>query len=89
MFLFYFDLTSNVLLTFTDTSLLFQRKSMSASKELDSFGDREIRDIASQIMVGSLFVLDHILTVCYRGLPCLTRGPVCVVDARCERVPAV
>ncbi|XP_027133555.1 spectrin alpha chain, non-erythrocytic 1 isoform X6 [Larimichthys crocea] len=27
------------------------RKSMSASKELDSFGDREIRDIASQIMM--------------------------------------
>ncbi|XP_054874513.1 uncharacterized protein LOC111574721 isoform X1 [Amphiprion ocellaris] len=27
------------------------RKSMSTSKELDSFGDREIRDIASQIMM--------------------------------------
>ncbi|XP_040905878.1 uncharacterized protein LOC121189622 isoform X2 [Toxotes jaculatrix] len=27
------------------------RKSISASKELDSFGDREIRDIASQIMM--------------------------------------
>ncbi|XP_029306060.1 uncharacterized protein mymx [Cottoperca gobio] len=27
------------------------RKSMSASKELDSFGDREIRDIAGQIMM--------------------------------------
>ncbi|KAG7999958.1 Spectrin beta chain [Nibea albiflora] len=27
------------------------KKSMSASKELDSFGDREIRDIASQIMM--------------------------------------
>lgn len=36
---------------------LFQRKSMSASKELDSFGDREIRDIASQIMVGNIFSL--------------------------------
>lgn len=28
---------------------------MSASKELDSFGDREIRDIASQIMVRTEF----------------------------------
>ncbi|KAG7230068.1 hypothetical protein INR49_009788 [Caranx melampygus] len=30
------------------------KKSRSASKELDSFGDREIRDIASQIMLSNL-----------------------------------
>ncbi|XP_031727403.1 uncharacterized protein mymx isoform X1 [Anarrhichthys ocellatus] len=41
----------HVSLTFTDTYHLFQWKSISASKELDSFGDREIRDIASQIMM--------------------------------------
>lgn len=35
-------------------SLFSQRESISASKELDNFGDREIRDIASQIMVGNV-----------------------------------
>lgn len=47
----------HILPTCTDAYLLFQRKSMSVSKELDSFGDREIRDIASQIMVGNIFSL--------------------------------
>lgn len=55
---------------------------MSACKELDSFGDREIRDIASQIMVGNMFslkaaLLDKILKVCCRSLLYLTYRPVC------------
>lgn len=59
---------------------------MSASKELDRFGDREIRDIASQIMVGSTFSFffqleaaprDQILKVCCRSLLYLTYRPVC------------
>lgn len=38
-------------ISFPSLCVFFQRKSISASKELESFGDREIRDIASQIMV--------------------------------------
>lgn len=40
------------LLTFT-ASLVFQRKNPSAAKEADHVGDREMRDIAGQIMVGN------------------------------------
>ena len=62
--------------------LLFQKKSISASKELDSLGDREIRDIASQIMVGNVFslkaaLLDEVVKVCCRSLLYLTCRPVC------------
>lgn len=51
---FLFTARIHSLLTSSHASLFFQRESISASKELDSFGDREIRDIASQIMVGNV-----------------------------------
>lgn len=58
-----------MLLTFTE-SLVFQRKNPSASKEPDHVGDREMRDIAGQIMVGNTVWL-------LRGsLLCLTCRPV-------------
>lgn len=71
-----------LLLTLTDTCLLFQRKSMSASQELDRLTDREIRDIASQIMVGNPFKLeaarcDQIVKMCCRSLLYLTCRSVC------------
>lgn len=67
---------------FSHYILFFQRKSMSESKELDSVGDREIRDIASQIMVGKFFVFfkKHCLIrswKCCRSLLYLTYWPVC------------
>lgn len=55
---------------------------MPALKDLDTFGDREMRDIASQVMVRSVFspkaaLLGQILKVCCRSLLYLTYRPVC------------